>query len=154
VGDCLLGGPARQRSDLTAAESGTDPGDDIGPSDPVIRFVVMVLLALDGVLSAVAAALLLPSYIGTVPFPVSALVGGLVNGALVWAAARWTRSPRLAALPLWTWLLTVTLMTLGLPNDAQILDGAGVLRYGVLLLIVLGVAPPLWVLSRFQGCHS
>jgi hypothetical protein len=108
----------------------------------------LALLAVDGVLSAVAGALLLPSYIGSIPFPISALLSGLVNAALVWAAGRWTKSPRLAALPLWTWLLTVALISIGGPGGDVILDGRGLLAYGALLLVALGVAPPVWVLWR------
>lgn len=110
--------------------------------------MVLTLLAVDGILSALAAAFLLPAYIGSVPFPISALVGGLFNAALVWAAMRWTTSARVAALPLWTWLLTVALMTMGGPGDDVILGGRGVLAYGALLLIALGIAPPAWVLWR------
>jgi hypothetical protein len=108
----------------------------------------LALLGVDGVLSALAGALLLPSYIGSVPFPVSALISGLVNAALVWAAARWTTSPRVAALPLWTWLLTVAAMSLGGPGDDVILGGQGLMAYAALVLIVLGVLPPVWVLWR------
>jgi hypothetical protein len=108
----------------------------------------MTLLALDGVLCAVATALLLPAYIGAVPFPVSALVGGMVNAVLVWAALHWTESLRLAALPLWTWLMTVALMTLGGPGDDLIFGGRGVMNYGVLVMIVLGAAPAVWPLWR------
>ena len=43
--------------------------------------VVLGLLALDGVLSAVAGALLLPLYLGRIPLPVSALICGLLNVA-------------------------------------------------------------------------
>ena len=105
-------------------------------------------MAVDGILSALAGALLLPFYIGSIPFPVSALISGLVNAALVWAAGRWTRSTRVAALPLWTWLLTVAAMNLGIPNDDVILGGQGLMAYGALILIVLGVVPPAWVLWR------
>src|SRR6202012_384092 len=91
--------------------------EDNGAADPAIRFVILALLAVDGVLSAVAGALLLPAYIGSIPFPISALISGLVNAALVWAAGRWTTSARLAALPLWTWLLTVLAMAAGGPGD-------------------------------------
>ena len=55
-----------------------------------MRVVVLVLLAVDGVLCAVAAALLLPSYIDAVWVPLSAVIAGLVNTALVWAAMQWT----------------------------------------------------------------
>lgn len=129
--------PGRQRSDLTD-----------GATHPAFRAVVLALLAVDGVLSAVAGALLLPFYIGSIPLPISALISGLVNAALVWAAGRWTSSPRMAALPLWTWLLTVAVISIGGPGGDVILDGRGVLAYGALLLVVLGVAPPAWVLWR------
>jgi hypothetical protein len=122
--------------------------EDIGATDPAIRFVVLALLAVDGVLSALAGALFLPSYIGSIPFPISGLLSGLLNAALVWAAGRWTRSSRGAALPLWTWLLTVAVISMGGPGDDVILGGQGLMAYGALVLIVLGVAPPAWVLWR------
>jgi hypothetical protein len=105
-------------------------------------------LAVDGVLSALVAALLLPSYIGSVPIPISGLISGLANAALVWAAGRWTTSPRLAALPLWTWLLTVAVLSLGGPGGDVILGGSGLMAYAAPLLVLLGVAPPVWVLWR------
>jgi hypothetical protein len=111
----------------------------------------LALLAVDGVLSALAGALLLPSYIGSVPFPISALISGSFNAALVWAAARWTQSPRVAALPLWTWLLTVAVLSLGGPGDDIVLGGQGLMAYGALVLIVCGVVPPVWVLWRRRG---
>lgn len=114
--------------------------------------MVLALLAVDGVLSALAGALLLPFYIGTIPCPISGLISGLVNAALVWAAGRWTRSARAAALPLWTWLLTVAVISMGGPADDIILGGSGLMAYGALLLIVLGVTPPVLVLLR-RGHH-
>jgi hypothetical protein len=138
----------RQRPDLTETKSRAAFTEDVGAPDPAIRVVVLALLAVDGVLSALAGALLLPSYIGSIPFPVSGLISGLLNAALVWAAGRWTKSPRLAAMPLWTWLLTVAVISMGGPGDDIILGGQGVMAYGALLLIVLGVVPPVWVLFR------
>jgi len=140
----------RQRPDLTETKPRAAPVEDSGATDPAIRFVVLALLAVDGVLSALAGALLLPVYIGTIPFPISGLISGLVNAALVWAAGRWTTSPRLAALPLWTWLLTVAAISMGGPADDVILGGKGLMAYGALLLIVLGVTPPVWVLWRYR----
>lgn len=115
---------------------------------PAFNLPVLVLLAVDGVLCAVATALLLPAHIGAVPFPLSALIGGLVNAGLIWVALRCTSSLRLAALPLWAWLVTIALMTLGGPGDDLIFADRGVMAYGVLLMIVLGSAPPGWVLWR------
>ena len=113
-----------------------------------LRPVVLTLLAIDGVLSAVAAAFFLPLRIGSVPFPISALLSGLVNAALVWVALQWTSSPRVAALPLWCWLLTVAGLTFGGPGDDIVFGGVGITEYAPLLLIVLGALPPAWLLWR------
>jgi len=138
----------RQRPDLTETKPRAAFIQDGGATDPAIRFVVLALLAVDAILSAVAGALLLPSYIGSIPFPISGLASGLLNAALVWAAGLWTRSARVAALPLWTWLLAVAVMSMGGPGDDVILGGRGLMAYGALVLIALGVAPPVWVLWR------
>lgn len=138
----------RQRPDLTETQPRTASVEDSGATDPAIRFVVLALLAVDGVLSGLTGALLLPFYIGSVPFPISGLISGLVNGGLVWAAGRWTSSPRLAALPLWTWLFTVAVISMGGPADDVILGGRGLIAYGAPLLVVLGAIPPAWVLWR------
>ncbi len=99
-------------------------------------------------LSAVAAAFFLPVRIGSVPFPISALISGLVNAALVWAALQWTSAPRVAALPLWCWLLTIAGLTFGGPGEDIVFGGVGVMEYAALLLIVLGALPPGLVLWR------
>jgi hypothetical protein len=112
------------------------------------RSVVLTLLAVDGVLSAVAGAFFLAVRIGPVPFPISALISGLVNAALVWAALQWTSSPRVAALPLWCWLVTVAGLTFGGPGDDIVFGGVGVMEYAPLLLIALGAVPPALVLWR------
>jgi hypothetical protein len=109
---------------------------------------MLTLLGLDGVLSAVAAALLLPARIGHLPFPISSLVSGILNAGLVWAASHWASSPRLGALPLWTWLATVAVLTLGGPGGDIVFGGVGVLEYEPLLLLALGVFPPAVVLWR------
>jgi hypothetical protein len=106
------------------------------------------------VLSAVAAAFFLPLRIGSVPFPISALVSGLVNAALVWAALKWTSVPRVAALPLWCWLLTVAALTFGGPGDDIVFGGVGVMEYAPLLLIVLGAVPPALVVWRHVRADS
>jgi hypothetical protein len=148
VGDHVHRFAIGQRPDLTATKPRAGQIGDTGATDPSIRIVILALLAVDGILSAVAGALLLPAYIGSIPFPVSALISGLVNAALVWAAGRWTESARIAALPLWTWLLTVLAMALGGPGGDVIFGGRGVMAYGSWLLLVAGVAPPLAVLLR------
>lgn len=154
MGDRFAGRATGHHSHLTATKPSAEAVAETGATDPAIRIVILTLLAVDGILSALAGALLLPIYIGAVPFPISALISGLVNAALVWAAASWTRSSRVAALPLWTWLLTIAGMTLGGPGDDVILGGRGVMAYSPLLLIVLGLAPPVWVLWRRRARSS
>lgn len=110
--------------------------------------VMLGLLALDGVLSALAGALFLPLHLGRVPFPVSALLSGALNAALVWAAGHWTDNPRLAGLPLWTWLGTVVVLTLGGPGGDIVFGGPGIRGYSVLLLMILGALPAALVLRR------
>jgi hypothetical protein len=117
-------------------------------ADPAIRVVVLALLAVDGILSALAGTLLLPCYIGSIPFPISGLISGLVNAALVWAAGCWTGSTRVAALPLWTWLITVGVLSTGGPADAVMLGGRWPIEYSALWLFLSGFVPPAWILLR------
>ena len=99
-------------------------------------------------MSAIAAALLLPSHLGTIPFPISALISGVVNAALVWAGLQWTASARLGAIALWTWLLTVAVLALGGPGGDVVFGGSGYDQLTPLILLVLGVLPPAAVLWR------
>ncbi len=112
--------------------------------------MVLGLLALDGVLSAVAGTLMLPLYIGPVPFPISALLSGTINAALVWAAGHWTDDHRLAGLPLWTWLATVVALTLGGPGGDIVFGGRGIMAYGLLLLLIFGALPAVLLLRRMR----
>lgn len=133
------GGTDRQRSHLTARSQGS------------VRFVVLAVLTLDGVLSAIAGAFLLPLYIGAIPLPVSGLISGLVNAALVWAALQWAPTPRLAALPLWAWLVTALGLTLGGPGDDIVLSGAGVMQLAPVIFVVLGGGPPAYLWWRLTS---
>jgi len=115
--------------------------------------LVLTLLGIDGVLSAVAGALLLPVRFGGVPLPLSAVVSGLLNAALVWAASHYTNSVRLAALPLWTWLATVLVLTFGGPGGDIVFGGRGLLGYSAVILLVCGALPSMLLLrtSTFLG---
>lgn len=113
--------------------------------------LVLALLGLDGAASAIAGALLLPYSLGPVPVPLSALFSGLLNAALVWAAGQCTGSRRRAALPLWTWLATVAVLSLGGPGGDVVFGGRGVMAYAVVVLLVLGALPPALVLRRMPA---
>ncbi|MCV7229915.1 hypothetical protein [Mycolicibacterium komossense] len=134
---------ARQHADLTGILPSSTAGEDRGAGSLLGAFV-LVLLAIDGILCAVASALFLPLYIGRLPFPISAVIAGLVNAALVWAAMYWTPSNRFAALPLWTWLLTVGALTFAGPGGDIVFSDIGLM----LLLLVLGSGPAGWLLWR------
>lgn len=129
MGRRLAHGVARQHPDLTTPPNWARP-------------VVLAVLTLDGALSAVAGAFLLPLYVGSIPLPVSGLISGLLNVALIWAARQWTSSPRLGALPLWAWLATVVVMTVGGPGGDVVLGGYGVMQFAPVLFVVLGAGPP------------
>ena len=123
----------------------------------MLRGVVFGLLAVDGVISAVLGTLFLLTYIGAIPFPISALVSGLANGLLVWAGLQWTSSPRLAALSLWTWLLTLAAMAFfGGPGGDVLFGvspGPAFDQWSPIVLLVLGALPPgivLWRAARDQ----
>lgn len=113
-----------------------------------MRAFVLGVLALDGALSAIAGALFLPLYLGPVPFPISALISGLVNAALVWAALQWTTNSRLAALPMWVWLSTVVILLLGGPGDDVVFGGRGIMQASPLIFLLFGATPPGVVLWR------
>lgn len=106
---------------------------------------MLSVLAVDGVLSALMAVFFLPLRIGPVPFPISAPLSGAVNALLVWAALQWTSNLRVAALPLWTWMLTVVAFTFGGPGDDIVFGGAGIMKFVPVALIALGALPPAWV---------
>jgi hypothetical protein len=110
---------------------------------------LIVVLAFDGVLSAVAGALFLPLYVGSVPLPISSLISGLLNAALVWATLQWTSVTRLAGAPLWAFLATVVALTFGGPGDDVVFGGENPLPF--ILFVVLGAGPPAFLLWRNQG---
>jgi hypothetical protein len=116
-----------------------------------VRFVVLAVLTLDGVLSSIGGAFLLPLYLGSIPVPVSGLISGIVNAALVWAALQWAHTPRLAALPLWAWLATALGLTLGGPGGDIVLSGTGIMQLAPILFVVLGGGPPAYVLWRLTS---
>ena len=83
MGSGLARRAARAQSDLS-----------VDAERPVRQAGLLAILALDGVLSAILGAFFLPLYLGAMPFPISALISGLLNAALVWAGLQVTQSPR------------------------------------------------------------
>ncbi|MCQ4119933.1 hypothetical protein [Rhodococcus tibetensis] len=104
----------------------------------VLARVTLALLVFDGFLCAVLAVLFLPMYLGATPFPVSILVAGAVNVALVIAARSATGRVGSAALPLVGWTAGFLLCMLGGPGgDILLLASAW-----TLLLFLGGLISP------------
>jgi len=143
VGDRVARRTARQHPDLTDVTTGA--GRSTGS---VFRVILFTLLAIDGVVSAVIGAFFLPVWLFGIPFPVSALLSGLLNAALVWVGLQWTSSTKLAAIPLWTWFLTVLVLMFGGPGSDNVLGSRGLSEFGPLVLLVLGVGPAVFLLRR------
>ncbi|KUI30619.1 hypothetical protein AU196_13965 [Mycobacterium sp. IS-1742] len=131
MGGRFVRGAVRQHPDLTA-----------------FRCVVLTLLTLDGVITALLGAFFLPLRIGTAPFPLSALIVGAVNAALVWAASQWTDEGRLAALPLWGWLATLAVLALYGPGGDVVFGGRDLMAFGLVIYTAVGAAPAAWLLWR------
>lgn len=115
---------------------------------------MLSVLVVDGVLSALMAVFFLPLRVAGVPVPISAVLSGAMNVALVWVAMRWTPSTRVAAAPLWAWLATVLLCTFGGPGDDIVFGGVGVMEYASVLLIAVGALPAGWLLTRQRAASE
>lgn len=98
-----------------------------------------------------AGAFLFPLYVGAIPLPISGLLSGVVNAALVWVALQWAPTPRLAALPLWAWLAAVIVFTLGGPGGDIVLGGNGIFQVAPVLFVVFGAGPPAYLLWRLTS---
>ncbi len=110
--------------------------------------VLLGCLLVDAVLLAVIEVLFLPSYIGPVPFPITAAVAAVTTPLLVSAAGQLSLRPGVAAAPLAVWFGTVFVFsTLGPGGDVMLPGGdwrttlflcAGALPSAVMLGIVGG----------------
>lgn len=145
MGGGFVGRASRQHPNLSSQAPRTVDSD--GATSAVSR-IVLTLLAVDGVITAVVGALLFPYFLGVVPFPVSALLVGLANMALVWAAMQHSDSLLRGGLPLWTFLAAVVVLILGGPGDDVIFNGPNLYAFGSLIFIVVGALPAVWLLKR------
>ncbi|MEV0048897.1 hypothetical protein AB0H34_00180 [Saccharopolyspora shandongensis] len=109
--------------------------------------VLFGFLLLDAVLLALVELLFLPSYIGSVQFPVTAALAAVITPLLVAEAARISPRRRVAGAPLLVWFATVFVFGVFGPggdivllNDwrALLLIGGGALPSAMMLGIVLG----------------
>ncbi|MET9290062.1 hypothetical protein [Nocardia beijingensis] len=100
---------------------------------------ILVVLTVDALLTLALEVLYLPTYLGSVAFPVSAMVAGVVNVLLVMGARSVTRRPALLGLPLVAWAFGFLVCASAGPGG-DILLGSD---WRTALLLFAGLLPPL-----------
>ena len=106
---------------------------------PVDR-VLLAVLTLDGFIVGLLSVAFLNVYVGSIPVPATALVGGLANGVLLWLAAGHTDTPA-RMLPLGGWVIAMGFgLFAGPGGDALLFTD-----WRTLLLVVLGAGIPVVV---------
>lgn len=111
-----------------------------------VSWATVAVLVLDGFLSGILSVMFLPAYLGSVQFPISALIGGIANVALIFAARKVTDSALAIASPLIAWFLAILLAMFGGPGGDVLL----LADWRTLLLIVAGAGPPGILLFMFR----
>ncbi|MCX5043788.1 hypothetical protein OG921_11485 [Aldersonia sp. NBC_00410] len=111
---------------------------------PLLDRVTLGVLVFDGFLSAVLGVLFLPTYLGAVAFPISALISGLANVVLVLIARTITGPTRRAGWPLVGWGAGFLLCALGGPGGDVLL----IQSWQSLLLLALGLVPAGYLIFR------
>lgn len=107
--------------------------------DPVLDYLILAFLVVDGFITAILEVLYLPAYLGTHQFPISIAVAAVLNVALVALAATVTRRGGLIALPLLTWLIGLGVCTMSTSGGSVIMTSHEQGR--TLLLLVIGLLP-------------
>lgn len=107
--------------------------------DRALGPVILVVLVVNGLITLALEVLYLPTYLGSVAFPLSAALAGVVNVLLVLGAS--VASPRTGALflPLIAWTLGFLACTMSGPGGDIMLGS----DWRTLLLLICGLVPPL-----------
>lgn len=106
--------------------------------------IILVVLTADALITLVLEVLYLPTYLGSVAFPISALVAGAVNIGLVYAASTVTDRIGLQLLPLIAWTLGFLVCATSGPGGDVLLGST----WQTLLLLLCGLVAPMIYLSR------
>ncbi len=103
----------------------------------LVSRATLAVLIFDGFLCGVLSVFFLPAYLGPVPFPVSALLAGIANVMLLYAARKVAERPLAVASPLIAWCVAVLVCMFGGPGgDVLLLSD-----WRTALLLVAGIAP-------------
>ncbi|MCE5289590.1 MAG: hypothetical protein LLG14_10145 [Nocardiaceae bacterium] len=101
--------------------------------------LTLLFLTIDGFVSCVVEALYLPSYIGSIPFPISVLFAAVGNIVLMWAASKVNPRPLVAFLPVIAWTFAMVIMLAG-GHGGDFILWAG---WQTIAFCVGGLLPPL-----------
>lgn len=112
----------------------------------LVSGATVAVLVFDGFACGVLSVFFLPTYLGSVQFPISALLGGVANVALVLAARKVAERRIAVAAPLIGWFVAVVLCMLGGPGGDVLL----LADWRTMLLIVAGVGPAGTMLFMFR----
>lgn len=105
-------------------------------------------LLVDAVILALIELLFLPSYIGTVQFPITAALAAVTTPLLVAEAARLSPRRRIAGAPLVVWFVTVLVFGVFGPGGDMVLVGND---WRTLLLLGAGALPSAMMLGIVLG---
>ncbi|MGQ4616410.1 hypothetical protein [Nocardia sp. R7R-8] len=101
--------------------------------------LILVILIVDALITLALEVLYLPIYLGSVAFPISAAVAGVVNVLLVAGARAVTRRPAILGLPVAAWTFGFLVCASAGPGG-DILLGSD---WRTALLLFAGLLPPL-----------
>lgn len=138
-----------------SALDGPSPTPAVRPGPPGLAdWALVIWLTLIGAGAAVVGMAFLPQYIGSVPVPVSVVLGPIVLWWAPRAAYRLTRSMIAAVLPAAAWLLTAAWLSIGrngiVPGQPYSVHLG---QWRVMLLLGLGVLAGAAALSLVWGDH-
>ncbi|UGT64254.1 hypothetical protein [Nocardia asteroides] len=117
---------------------------DTRPLYAALAPIILVVLAVDALLTLVLEVLYLPTYLGAVAFPLSALIAGAVNVGLVYAAGTVSDRAGLRLLPLLVWTLGFLICATSGPGGDVLLGS----NWQTLLLLFCGLIPPMIYVAR------
>ncbi|WP_227996551.1 hypothetical protein [Nocardia australiensis] len=101
--------------------------------------VIIAVLIIDALITLALEVLYLPTYIGTVAFPLSAVLAGFVNVLLVMGVRAATTRTGFAILPLAAWTFGFLICSTSGPGGDIMLGS----DWRTVLLLVCGLVPPL-----------
>lgn len=121
----------------------------------LVSRATLAVLIFDGFLCGILSVFFLPTYLGPVPFPVSALLAGIANVTLLFAARKVAEKPLAIASPLIGWFVAILVCMFGGPGGDVLL----LADWRTAFLLLGGLIPPgillfSWRLQTLTAPHA